>query len=50
MPPAAGRPRWVDLLLCAHHFRVSQWNLATAGAIVRVIPATADYPAELAPL
>lgn len=50
MPPVEDRPRWVELLLCAHHFRVSQWNLAAAGAVVRVIPASAGYPAELAPL
>lgn len=48
MPPAADRPRWVELLLCAHHFRVSQWNLAVAGAVVRVISASDDYPADMA--
>jgi hypothetical protein len=32
MPPAPGRPRPVDLLLCGHHFRVHQAALAAAGA------------------
>lgn len=34
MPPAPGRPRPVDLLLCRHHYRVSQQALATAGAVI----------------
>ena len=34
MPPAPGRPHPVDLLLCGHHFRVSQAALTTAGAAV----------------
>ena len=34
MPPAPGRPHPVDLLLCGHHFRVSQAALAAAGAAV----------------
>jgi hypothetical protein len=34
MPPAPGRPHPVDLLLCGHHFRVSQGTLAAAGAAV----------------
>lgn len=38
MPAAPGRPYRVDLLLCGHHFRVSQWTLATAGAVARVLP------------
>jgi hypothetical protein len=47
MPPTPDRPRQVDLLLCGHHFRLSQWNLASAGAIATVIPGTltADAPA-----
>jgi hypothetical protein len=28
----------VDLLLCGHHFRNSQWTLAAAGAVARVMP------------
>jgi hypothetical protein len=34
MPPAPGRPHPVDLLLCSHHFRVSQAALTAAGAAV----------------
>ena len=34
MPPTAGRPHPVDLLLCGHHFRVSQASLQAAGADV----------------
>jgi hypothetical protein len=34
MPPAPGRPNPVDLLLCGHHFRVSQAALTAAGAAV----------------
>jgi hypothetical protein len=34
MPPASGRPHPVDLLLCGHHFRISQAALAAAGAAV----------------
>ena len=34
MPPTASRPHPVDLLLCGHHFRVSQASLRAAGAAV----------------
>jgi hypothetical protein len=34
MPPTAGCPYPVDLLLCGHHFRVSQAALRAAGATV----------------
>ena len=34
MPPTANRPHPVDLLLCGHHFRVSQAALQAAGAAV----------------
>jgi hypothetical protein len=34
MPPAPGRPRPVELLLCGHHFRASQAALIAAGAAV----------------
>ena len=34
MPPTASRPHRVDLLLCGHHFRVSQASLQAAGADV----------------
>ncbi|MDQ2874856.1 MAG: hypothetical protein M3Y33_08710 [Actinomycetota bacterium] len=33
MPPAAGRPRPTELLLCLHHYRESRRALAEAGAI-----------------
>ena len=38
MPAAPGRPYRVDLLLCGHHFRVSQWTLAASGAVARILP------------
>ena len=38
MPAVTGRPYRVDLLLCGHHFRLSQWTLASAGAEARVLP------------
>jgi hypothetical protein len=34
MPPTADRPHPVDLLLCGHHFRVSQAALRAVGAAV----------------
>jgi len=34
MPPTASRPYPVDLLLCGHHFRVSQASLQAVGADV----------------
>ena len=34
MPPTTSRPQPVDLLLCGHHFRVSQAALRAAGAAV----------------
>jgi hypothetical protein len=37
MPPTADRPREVELLLCGHHFRRSQWTLAAAGAVIHVL-------------
>jgi hypothetical protein len=33
MPATQSRSYWVDLLLCGHHFRLSQWTLAAAGAV-----------------
>jgi hypothetical protein len=41
MPTAPDRPHRVDLLLCGHHFRRSQWTLAAAGAVARVLPGRA---------
>ena len=38
MPATLSRPCRVDLLLCGHHFRLSQWSLAAAGAVARVLP------------
>ena len=32
MPPTASRPYPIDLLLCGHHYRVSQAALRAAGA------------------
>ena len=34
MPPTASRPHPADLLLCGHHFRISQAALRAAGATV----------------
>jgi len=49
MPPTTGRPYRVELLLCGHHFRLSQWTLATVGAVARVIPGgSAGRVSELA--
>jgi hypothetical protein len=49
MPPTTGRPYRVELLLCGHHFRLSQWTLAAAGAVARVIPgSSAGRVSELA--
>ena len=38
MPAIPGRPYRVDLLLCGHHFRLSQWTLAAAGGVAQVLP------------
>ena len=38
MPATADRPYRVELLLCGHHFRLSQWTLAAVGAVARVMP------------
>jgi hypothetical protein len=38
MPATESRAYRVDLLLCGHHFRLSQWTLAAAGAVARVMP------------
>ena len=44
MPATPSRPYRVDLLLCGHHYRLSQWILAADEAVVRVLPGrrTAD--------
>jgi hypothetical protein len=38
MPPAPGRTRETELLLCGHHYRVSQAALAAAAARVEELP------------
>jgi len=38
MPPIPGRPYRVDLLLCGHHYRLSQWTLAAAGGVAQILP------------
>ena len=49
MPPIPGRPYRVDLLLCGHHYRLSQWTLAAAGGVARILPGrrTADGSATV---
>jgi hypothetical protein len=44
MPAIPSRPYRVDLLLCGHHFRLSQWTLAAAGGVAQILPGrrTAD--------
>jgi hypothetical protein len=34
MPPSADRPHATDLLMCMHHYRTAQQQLAAAGALV----------------
>ena len=41
MPPTSDRHYRIELLLCGHHFRLSQWTLAAAGAVARVLPGLA---------
>lgn len=49
MPPTPERPHPVEFLLCGHHFRVSQWTLAAAGAVAHpVTPMSAGRLEELA--
>jgi len=40
IPPAAGRPDPVDLLLCWHHYRASRQRLAAIGAVIVDIDGT----------
>jgi hypothetical protein len=40
MPPVPSRPHSTELLLCAHHYRVSRHALASARAVVRELPGT----------
>jgi hypothetical protein len=53
MPSTLGRPGETDLLLCAHHYRVSSRALTAASATVRELPGTPHDIAtwiELGPL
>lgn len=45
MPPRPSRPHATELLLCAHHYRVSRAALAAAKAVVRELP---DTPEDIA--
>jgi hypothetical protein len=45
MPPSPARPHTTDLLLCAHHFRMSRRALAAAQAAVCELPGTSRYAA-----
>ena len=38
MPASVTRPRPVDLLLCGHHYRVSQETITAAHGTVQVLP------------
>jgi len=38
MPATASRPYRVELLLCGHHYRLSQWTLAAAGGVAQILP------------
>ena len=38
MPATPSRPYRVELLLCGHHFRLSQWTLAAADGVAQVVP------------
>jgi hypothetical protein len=42
MPQGPSRPHSTDLLLCAHHYRVSRAALATARAVVGELPDTPE--------
>jgi hypothetical protein len=42
MPPGPSRPHSTDLLLCAHHYRVSRAALAAARAVVGKLPDTPE--------
>lgn len=48
MPPSPSRPHSVDLLLCGHHYRVSQAKLEAAGTVAEELPGhAADVAAAL---
>ena len=49
MPRTAERANPGELLLCGHHFRLSQWNLAAAGAVAQTMRGDpAEQASELA--
>jgi hypothetical protein len=55
LPATAQRPHPTELLLCAHHYRVSRKKLDTLGASVHQLPGTppdvaANLPADLGPV
>ena len=45
MPPSPARPHPTDLLLCAHHFRMSREALVAAQAAVCELPQVSRYAA-----
>lgn len=48
MPASASRPRAVELLLCGHHYRVSQAAVTAAHGTIEVLPGRpADAAAAL---
>jgi hypothetical protein len=53
MPPAADRPHQTDLLLCGHHYRMSEQALAAVNATVldlNSLPAPASEERSAAPV
>ena len=46
MPPASGRPFPADLLLCAHHYRVSSATLRASGATTHDAEGTVIEPGD----
>ena len=46
MPPSSARPHTTDLLLCAHHFRVSRRALIAAQAAICELPGISRYAAR----
>ncbi len=44
MPPTPARPHETELFLCGHHYRVSREALASARAMVSLLPGPADSP------
>ena len=42
MPATARRPHQTELMLCAHHYRVSRRALDAAGAVILVLPGCPD--------